>query len=276
MKIQYLIIFLIVGIFVSEGQAMSPKKGGATGGAAAAFAPDVKRCDLKPREQTMITLQDKSGKPHFLCVGTAVCEGKKKDVACEVGERDACPDAKKCSSVGITKQVVWENNGFCDIYFSDSKARKYSSMDSSKNCLIKYSTIKYEIPTFVSGGDITRDFTHNYSFSGKLKMKINEAQTQDVDFKFDLNYIPTNRRKIHLLDLNLNNAQYETLRVEDSSDEPYFRFIPSSDTKKIPEITFKLSTATNGWKKQGVGLEEIKLREGYFNSRESRDLPSSY
>ncbi len=36
MRIHYLVIFLIYGIFLGEGQAMSPRQGGATGGAAAA------------------------------------------------------------------------------------------------------------------------------------------------------------------------------------------------------------------------------------------------
>jgi hypothetical protein len=44
MKIQYLIIFLICGMFAGKSWAPPPGQGGATGGAAA--TPDISKCDL--------------------------------------------------------------------------------------------------------------------------------------------------------------------------------------------------------------------------------------
>ncbi len=94
MRIHYLVIFLIYGIFLGEGQAMSPRQGGATGGAAA--ATDISKCDLNPSQQTKVKVKGKDGKDHFVCTGQAVCGGKSIPVSCKVSERELCPIATKC------------------------------------------------------------------------------------------------------------------------------------------------------------------------------------
>lgn len=94
MKNGYLFIFLIMKIFINQAEAMSPRTGGATGGAAA--APDISKCDLNPSKQTKVKVKGKDGKDHFICTGQAVCGGNAVPVSCKVSEREPCPLAKQC------------------------------------------------------------------------------------------------------------------------------------------------------------------------------------
>lgn len=90
MKKIYLTLILGFGMFAQQGWSPPPGQGGA------AAAPDIKSCDLKPQEQTKITLTDKSGKKHFICTGMAACGESLVPVSCKISEREPCPVATKC------------------------------------------------------------------------------------------------------------------------------------------------------------------------------------
>jgi Pre-toxin TG len=123
MKMQYLIIFLIIGIFVGEGQAMSPRQGGATGGAAA--TQDISKCDLNPSQQTKVKVKGKDGKEHFICTGQAVCGRYTTPVSCKVSEKDLCPIAKQCISFDPTFNPN-EKYFYPDDEFSFDKIDKFN------------------------------------------------------------------------------------------------------------------------------------------------------
>ncbi|RLA61800.1 MAG: hypothetical protein DRQ88_00055 [Epsilonproteobacteria bacterium] len=109
----FLIFPLAALLFATQGWAPPPGKGGATGG------QDVSKCDLKPKEQTKITLKDKAGKVHYICTGIAVCGGQSVPVSCRVSEREACPMASKCisfSNFHLDTSQNLENNDEVLIY----------------------------------------------------------------------------------------------------------------------------------------------------------------
>ncbi|RLA61795.1 MAG: hypothetical protein DRQ88_00080 [Epsilonproteobacteria bacterium] len=100
MKKLFLILPLTALLFATQGWAPPPGKGGATGG------QDLSKCDLKPKEQTKVTLKDKSGKVHHICTGLAVCGGKSVTVSCKVSEKEECPIAKKCVTMSGVESAI--------------------------------------------------------------------------------------------------------------------------------------------------------------------------
>lgn len=204
MKLQYLIILLILGIFRGESQAMSPRKGGASGGAAAAPILDVKRCDLKPRDQTKITLKDKSGKVHHLCVGSAVCEGKKKEVACSVGEREACPDARKCSPVGVTEDEKITIVGKCNM---DLTTHDKSSYKTSTGQVNSCEIFKYKLIIFLPNKEQSVEIFHEIrGFSDFTSSAGNPSNPTAIPYKIILNKNPEGRTDINM---TINGISYE-------------------------------------------------------------------
>jgi len=88
MKVQYLIIFLIFGLF-SQLSWAPPIKGGAA-------VSDISKCELDTSKQTKVIFTDKSGKELHICTGLAACAGKIVPVSCKVSERELCPISKQC------------------------------------------------------------------------------------------------------------------------------------------------------------------------------------
>jgi hypothetical protein len=99
MKIQYLIIFLIMEIFVSEGQAMSPKKGGASG-------QDISSCKIDYKGNGKVSIQKEREKPSLMCVGKAICGGKEIPVSCSLPSESAtCDQARSCSPLSTGAEL---------------------------------------------------------------------------------------------------------------------------------------------------------------------------
>lgn len=96
MKLQHLIILLIIGIYFSEAQAMSPRGGGATGGA----AHDIGKCDLNASKHRKVKVKDKSGNYHYICTGQAICGNQPVPISCKISEREPCSMGKKCVEFG--------------------------------------------------------------------------------------------------------------------------------------------------------------------------------
>jgi hypothetical protein len=239
MKLQYLIIFLIIGIFVGEGQAMSPRQGGATGGAAGGATPflDVKKCDLKPREQSKLTVKDESGKTHFLCVGTAICEGKKKEVACEIKEKDSCPTSQACASVPVSRKDLMEIQGKCKMDFKTEGGVVLSIPTSEKpNCDIKQSL--YVFYFMIPSGDRVKGTQSVHSISNTERKDRPES---DPRFKFEIkrkNPPPTTGKVLYTLTTLINDYSYDEIDSENRNQ--VFKF--EEGEKKIGgnDLTFKL------------------------------------
>ncbi len=125
MRIQYLIIILVLGIFAQQGWA-PPIKGGATGGAEA--APDISKCDLNPSQQTKVKVKGKDGKEYFICTGQAVCGGQAVPVSCKVSEREPCPVATKCINFPVQAS---DSFGFV-VHKFDASVGKKPKLDFKK------------------------------------------------------------------------------------------------------------------------------------------------
>ncbi len=155
MKIQYLITFLILGMFAQQGWAPPPGKGGATGGAEA--APDISKCDLNPTQQTKVMAKGKDGKDHFICIGKAICGGKSVSVKCKASEKELCPMAKACAPLdpGVLKEY-WAAN--CKVIQFRTKDGYHFSKKEIEGCkLLKGYTTYPEttltnIPIYVIDG----------------------------------------------------------------------------------------------------------------------------
>jgi hypothetical protein len=80
MKIRYLIIFLIMGIFIGEAQAMSPKKGGAA--AASDLAISGTKCGGKKIAAVECSFSPSSGSDYALI---GACDTKKEPIEIKAG-----------------------------------------------------------------------------------------------------------------------------------------------------------------------------------------------
>jgi hypothetical protein len=201
MKAFSLLIFLIFGSFVFQVQAMKPS-GGAIGGAIPSL--DVKKCDLKARGQSKLTVKDTSGKTHFLCLGMAVCEGKKKEVACEIREKDSCPTSQTCASVPVSRKDFSPRKARCDLLFFYNTGSGSSINSNPDDCTF----YKMEREFLFPSNDLTKILFFNFEvgiyFAGNINAKSNlniEISSKFPNFK---------EMKLNLV---LDNIIYETLPI---------------------------------------------------------------
>jgi hypothetical protein len=234
MKAFSLLIFLIFGSFVFQVQAMKPS-GGAIGGAIPSL--DVKKCDLKARGQSKLTVKDTSGKTHFLCLGMAVCEGKKKEVACEIREKDSCPTSQTCASVPVSRKDFMEIEGKCKMDFKTEEGIGLSIPAPEKlNCDIKQSLFDFYFINLRGRHDKVTQSVHSISNTERI-----DRPSSDPRFEFKIRRdhpLPTAWEPLYKLSTVINDFSY----VEIDSDNTFQVFKIKEGEKKPggTDLTFKL------------------------------------
>lgn len=177
MRIQYLIIILIFGIFCQQGWAPPPGKGGA------AAAPDISKCDLNPSKQTKLKVKGEDGKVHFVCTGPIICEGKAIELSCRVNEGDSCPGVSKC--VIFSKQTP-DSFGFVVHKFDISVGKKpeldLKKIEPMAPSIISSKLVDLKIPTSenIQGIKILASGSSNIKLEEKTRTTVTPGKSYEV------------------------------------------------------------------------------------------------